>query len=130
MHYRFDSNICGTSEAHYVSIRPAVQSFVLQQLSVITALCCVLQDSAVHNLTNSWAEVWQHNMQERDFTVNAMMYDPFSRLLFDYMGGMADCSRRRLHTCKPAEESFSEDPVRILRAVRLSARAGEITAAC
>ena len=64
-------------------------------------------------------------MQQRDFTLNAMMYDPFSHLLFDYVGGMADCSKRRLQCCKDPNESFQEDAPRMLRAVRLAARCGE-----
>lgn len=64
-------------------------------------------------------------MQRRDFTVNAIMYDPFSHLLFDYVGGVADCGKRCLRTCKDPSKSFDEDPARVLRAVRLAARCGE-----
>ena len=64
-------------------------------------------------------------MQQRDFTLNAMMYDPFSHLLYDYVGGIADCSKRRLQCCKDPNESFQEDAPRMLRAVRLAARCGQ-----
>lgn len=64
-------------------------------------------------------------MQQRDFTLNALMYDPFSHLLFDYVGGVSDCSKRRLQCCKDPTESFHEDPHRMLRAVRLAGRCGE-----
>lgn len=49
---------------------------------------------------------------------------PRSRLLFDSVGGVADCGARRLRTIAPAAESFKQDPARILRGVRLAARAG------
>jgi len=49
------------------------------------------------HLDQSWSLPWHQNMQSRDFTVNALMYDPFSHLLFDYVGGMQDCQKRRLH---------------------------------
>ncbi len=63
-------------------------------------------------------------MQSRDFTVNALMYDPFSHLLFDYVGGMQDCQKRRLRCIKEPAQSFAEDLARMLRAVRLSTRTG------
>jgi hypothetical protein len=50
---------------------------------------------------------------------------PRSRLLFDSVGGVADCQARRLRTICPPRESFQADPARILRGVRLAARAGE-----
>lgn len=78
-----------------------------------------------HHLDKPWGALWQDNMQQRDFTLNAMMYNPFSHLLFDYVGGLADCNKRRLHCCKDPSQSFQEDPVRMLRAVRLAARCGE-----
>lgn len=78
-----------------------------------------------HHLDKPWGALWQDNMQQRDFTLNAMMYNPFSHLLFDYVGGLADCSKRHLQCCKDPSQSFQEDPVRMLRAVRLAARCGE-----
>lgn len=78
-----------------------------------------------HHLDKPWGALWQDNMQQRDFTVNAMMYNPFSHLLFDYVGGLADCNKRRLQCCLDPSQSFQEDPVRMLRAVRLAARCGK-----
>ena len=78
------------------------------------------------HLDQSWSSAWQQDMGSRDFTVNALMYDPFNHLLFDYMGGLRDCQKQRLHTIREPLESFAEDPPRMLRAVRLSARTGEL----
>ncbi|KAI3431678.1 hypothetical protein D9Q98_004724 [Chlorella vulgaris] len=72
----------------------------------------------------TWAAARSDNASKRDFTVNGLLYDPFSRLLFDCVGGVADCEARRLRTICPPRESFETDPARILRAVRLAARAG------
>lgn len=49
-----------------------------------------------------------------------------SRLLFDSVGGVEDCQARRLRTICPPAESFAADPARILRGVRLAARASEL----
>lgn len=63
-------------------------------------------------------------MAERDFTVNALMWDPLSNIVYDYVGGVADLSKGVLRTCIDPVSSFAEDPARILRGVRVAARAG------
>lgn len=47
-----------------------------------------------------------------------------SRMLYDYVGAAADCRMRLLRTIAPPAASFEADPARLLRAVRLAARAG------
>ncbi len=72
-----------------------------------------------------WASARVDNAMARDFTCNAIMFDPFSALLLDYAGGFRDCQRRVLRTVIDPETSFSDDPARMLRAVRHAARVGE-----
>lgn len=55
----------------------------------------------------------------RDFTINAIAWDPFDRVLIDPHGGQADLRVRRLRHTSPA---FVEDPLRVLRAMQLAAR--------
>lgn len=64
------------------------------------------------------------NCMERDFTVNGLIFDPFARLIFDYLGGLEDMSKAKLRTVIPANFSFHEDSARILRAIRIAARLG------
>lgn len=58
--------------------------------------------------------------RRRDFTVNAMLWDPLAGELLDPYGGRADLAARLLRAVDP--ESFGEDPLRALRAVQLAAR--------
>lgn len=51
--------------------------------------------------------------------------DPFSQVVFDYTGGLADCSKRLVRTIGPAETSLRHDPIRMLRAVRFCSTSGE-----
>jgi tRNA nucleotidyltransferase/poly(A) polymerase len=60
----------------------------------------------------------------RDFTVNALMFDPLDMTLIDYVGGLEDLQARRIRTISPPQVSFTEDPVRILRAIRFKIRLG------
>jgi poly(A) polymerase len=56
----------------------------------------------------------------RDFTVNGMFYDPVKRRLYDYVGGQKDLEKRLLRTIGVPDERFSEDYLRLLRAIRFS----------
>ncbi len=58
----------------------------------------------------------------RDFTVNAMYYDPQTQVVVDYHGGMADVKKRQIRMIGDAATRYREDPVRIIRAVRFAAK--------
>jgi len=58
--------------------------------------------------------------RRRDFTINALLFDPLSRALVDPFGGRADLQLRRLRAVDRAH--FGEDPLRALRGVQLAAR--------
>lgn len=60
----------------------------------------------------------------RDFTINAMYYDPATQQVLDYHGGMADIRNRTLRMIGVPEERYREDPVRMLRVVRFAAKLG------
>lgn len=58
----------------------------------------------------------------RDFTVNALFYDPETEEILDYVGGLDDLERADLRFIGEADVRLREDPVRILRAVRFKAK--------
>jgi poly(A) polymerase len=60
----------------------------------------------------------------RDFTVNALYYDPRSEEVIDYVGGLEDLERQRLHFIGDTRRRLREDPVRALRAIRFQAKIG------
>ncbi len=60
----------------------------------------------------------------RDFTVNALYYDPSTEEVLDYCGGAQDVAARTLRIIGDPVERYREDPVRMLRAVRLAAKLG------
>ena len=57
----------------------------------------------------------------RDFTINAMSYDPLDGVLLDPCGGQADL---RAHRLRPVSAAFGEDPLRVLRGMQFTARFG------
>jgi poly(A) polymerase len=60
----------------------------------------------------------------RDFTINAMFYDPVKNQVLDYFGGVEDIRKKRLRMIGDPASRYREDPVRMMRAVRLSAKLG------
>lgn len=58
----------------------------------------------------------------RDFTANALFYDPGKQEVLDFTGGIEDIHARTLHMIGSAPARYREDPVRMLRAVRFSAK--------
>ncbi|WP_366949882.1 polynucleotide adenylyltransferase PcnB [Immundisolibacter sp.] len=66
----------------------------------------------------------EEDVVRRDFTVNALYYRIEDFSLIDHVGALEDIERRRLRTIGDAEQRYREDPVRMLRAVRLAAKLG------
>jgi poly(A) polymerase len=60
----------------------------------------------------------------RDFTVNALYYDPRTQIVVDYHGGIADAKKRLLRMIGDPVARYREDPVRIIRAMRFAAKLG------
>ncbi len=60
----------------------------------------------------------------RDFTINALYYDPTTRTVLDYHDGVKDVRRKRVRMIGVPEDRYREDPVRMLRAVRFAAKLG------
>ena len=64
------------------------------------------------------------DVQRRDFTINAMAYDPLDDRIIDLVGGREDISKRLIRAVGDPAERFAEDRLRILRAIRFAARLG------
>lgn len=74
--------------------------------------------------TVAFATEWQDDAARRDFTINALYADPASGTVFDWFGGLADLSARRLRFIGDARQRIREDHLRILRYFRFQARFG------
>ena len=69
--------------------------------------------------------VWgpqEEDAVRRDFTINAMYYDPEEQVVVDYHGGIADTKKRVIRMIGDPATRYREDPVRIIRAVRFAAK--------
>ena len=66
----------------------------------------------------------EEDAQRRDFTINGMFFDPITEELHDFVGGRDDLRAKVLRAIGNPVERFTEDKLRVLRAVRIAARFG------
>ena len=71
----------------------------------------------------SFVSTLQEDLSRRDFTVNAMAYSP-EKGLIDLFGGTSDLKEKRIRAVGDPKERFTEDALRMLRAVRFCAQLG------
>ncbi|MDD3694015.1 MAG: HD domain-containing protein [Candidatus Pacebacteria bacterium] len=76
--------------------------------------------------TVSFSTHISEDLKRRDFTMNALAYDPFSETLIDKYEGIHDIENGVIRTVGNPDERFSEDALRMMRAVRFSAQLGFI----
>ena len=74
----------------------------------------VVQDNAFGTI--------EEDAQRRDFTMNAIFYDPINNHLFDPFNGKKDIEHRNINFIGNPEQRINEDPVRLLRAIRFHAK--------
>lgn len=72
---------------------------------------------------NNYGNIDEDAMR-RDFTVNALYYDPIAEKIIDYHSGLLDVEKRIIRIIGNPFERYTEDPVRVLRAIRLSEKLG------
>jgi len=58
------------------------------------------------------------DVRRRDFTFNALYYNPLKGHIIDYVGGVKDIQNKKAVPVIPLKQIFSEDPVRMLRAIK------------
>ena len=66
----------------------------------------------------------EDDVLRRDFTLNALFYDPGQQVVVDYLGGMKDIKEKKIKPIIPLAVIFSDDPVRMIRAVKYAAATG------
>jgi poly(A) polymerase len=66
----------------------------------------------------------EEDVLRRDFTLNALFYDPGRQIVVDFVGGMKDIREKRIRPIIPLKTIFQDDPVRMIRAVKYGAATG------
>jgi poly(A) polymerase len=84
----------------------------------------VVQDNQGMILRDRAFGTMQEDAFRRDFTVNALYYDPNTNEIIDYVGGLEDLKHKRLRFIGDTKVRLAEDPVRALRAIRFGHKLG------
>ena len=66
----------------------------------------------------------EQDAKRRDFSINALYYNPQNGNLLDFNNGMDDFKKRKIRSLIPLKYAFSEDPVRMIRALKYQATTG------
>jgi poly(A) polymerase len=66
----------------------------------------------------------EEDVLRRDFSLNALLYDPGKKVVVDYVGGMKDIQHKVMRPIIPLSYIFKDDPVRMIRAVKYAAATG------
>ena len=75
-------------------------------------------------LTSNTFGTIDDDVQRRDFTMNALFYDPVQQTVVDYVGGMRDIKAKQVKPIISLATIFKDDPVRMIRAVKYGALTG------
>lgn len=78
-------------------------------------------EDALITKDNSWGTP-EEDVLRRDFTINGLFYNPENETIIDYTGGVADVHNRYLRTIGDPTIRFKQDPVRMLRLIKLLSR--------
>ena len=84
----------------------------------ISAQDAVVQDGRILR-DNVYGSI-EEDAKRRDFTINALYYDPIAEIILDFVGGMQDLKAKKLHLIGDPVTRYQEDPVRMLRAIRIA----------
>ena len=79
------------------------------------------RSNAVSSVGNDFGTM-DEDVLRRDFTLNALYYDPILEQVIDYVDGMRDIKKHIIRPVIPLETIFIDDPVRMLRAIKYAAK--------
>lgn len=94
------------------------------ETSTFRAPASVEQDTDEHGriLRDNLFGTHEEDAARRDFTLNALYYDPVTEEVIDYHRGVQDLKKRIVRMIGDPETRYREDPVRMLRALRFAAK--------
>ena len=79
----------------------------------------VISDDIIFDITSLNGTSIEENLNQRDFSINAIAYDLYSVKIIDCLGGLQDLANKKIRMI--SKEIFKKDPVRLIRAYRIGA---------
>ncbi|MBN3039376.1 MAG: CCA tRNA nucleotidyltransferase [Candidatus Omnitrophica bacterium] len=84
----------------------------------------VFQISSFRGKRKSYSRSLDRDLNLRDFTINALAYEPIKKKTIDLVGGRKDIRDKTIRAVGDAHARFKEDPLRLIRAIRLECTLG------
>ncbi len=106
------------------SIFGDIKNFSLKHETVTLVDCARHYQVTTFRGSENLERTIEKDLAYRDFTINAMAYDESKGEILDPYGGIEDISRKLVRTVGDPKERFQEDPLRLLRAVRIATELG------
>lgn len=104
------------------SVSSVVKSYHAGMIEVATFRADVSYSDGRHPDAVRYTKSPEEDVQRRDFTINGMMLDPETNQVLDYVGGQKDLKARLIRAIGDPAKRFTEDKLRMMRAVRFAAR--------
>jgi len=76
-----------------------------------------------NNDNNVYGQI-EDDVKRRDFSINALYYDPEKEYIIDFIDGWKDIQHKKIRSLIPLSKTFIEDPVRMIRAVKYAGTTG------
>jgi len=114
-----DWNPVSVGKSFGVIVLPQVTPFEAGSIEIATFRKDGTYSDGRHPDTVVFSDL-QEDAKRRDFTVNALFFDPVSAEIIDYVGGLSDLKSRLIRAVGQPKARFDEDELRILRAIRFS----------
>lgn len=112
--FRLAHIVFGREIYEVATFRAAHHENASEKISKTSENGMLLRDNVYGNL--------EQDAERRDFSVNALYYDPARNVIFDFYEGIADLKAGKLRLIGNPETRYQEDPVRMLRAIRFMAK--------
>jgi poly(A) polymerase len=84
---------------------------------------CTFRSLKDGHTSNTFGTI-EEDVLRRDFSLNALFYDPQKQIVVDFVGGMKDIEKKKICPIIPLHTIFKDDPVRMIRAVKYGAATG------
>lgn len=105
---QFAKKLIAKSNGHFVRLGKPGQMIIR-----------VISGDLIFDITSLNGTSIEHNLNQRDFTINAIAYDLYKEKIIDCLGGLQDLASKKVRMV--SKDIFKKDPVRLIRAYRIGA---------
>jgi poly(A) polymerase len=119
-----NSSSCHSAQSEESAVRPTGHQTKSLCVEVATFRSDVGYSDGRHPDEVRFTKDPREDVQRRDFTINGLLLDPITNEVLDFVGGRKDLDARIIRAIGDPELRFTEDKLRMLRAVRFAARFG------